>query len=125
MDRNALVSLDISEGSEVLSALEEHGVNVQVALWMVSPQYEDGRLVIASEDLPQTDILKDYEKVVGILREKFARALPLFSILRLDDSLITELRRRFGHAKDVRGMRLGGQMIGNRYVEDAYVYKIA
>ena len=125
MDRNALVGLDLSEGAEVVSALEDHGINIQVALWMVTPEYEDGRLVIASEDLPQEDILKDYEKVVVILREKFVRELPLFSILRLDDALIRDLRRRFGEAQDVRGMRLGGQMIGNRYVEDAYVYKIA
>jgi len=63
--------------------------------------------------------------VVGILREKFVRALPRFSILRLDDPLIQDLRRRFGKPQGVRGMRLGGQIIGNRYIEEGYVYKIA
>ena len=27
-------------------------------------------------------------------------------------------------AKDVLGMRLGGQTIGNRFIENAYVYRI-
>jgi len=125
MDTNALVGLDLTEGAEVVSALEDHGIHIRVALWMITPQYEDGRLVIASEDLPQDDILKDYEKVVAILRQKFVRELPLFSILRLDDPLVQDLRRRFGDSRGLRGMRLGGQIIGNRYVEDGYVYKIA
>jgi hypothetical protein len=125
MDRNALVSLDLSEGAEVISALEDHGVNISLAMWMITPQYEDGRLFIASEDLPQDDILKDYEKVVGILREKFVRELPLFSILRLDDALVQDLRKRFGKSQGVRGIRLGGQIIGNRYIEEGYVYRIA
>ena len=125
MDTNALVGLDLSEGAEVVSALEDHGIHIRVAMWMVTPQYEDGRLVIASEDLPQDDILKDYEKVVAILREKFVRELPLFSILRLDDSLVQELQRRFKNMQNVGGIRVGGQIIGNRYIEDGYVYKIA
>lgn len=125
MDKTTLVSLDISEGAEVVSALENHGVELKVALWMVTPEYDDGRLVIASEELQQKSILKDYEKVVRILRETFVRALPPVMIMRLDDPLIKELRKRFGKTEHVSGMRLGGQMIGNRFVEDAYVYKIA
>jgi precorrin isomerase len=124
MDRSTLVSIDLNEGAEVVSALENGGVHVKVALWMVTPQYEDGRLIIASEDLPQNEILVDYEKVVAILQGKFFRTLPLFSILRMDDPLIQDLRKRFGNTKSVQGMRLGGQVIGNKYIEDAYVYKI-
>jgi len=115
MDTNALVSLDLSAGAEVVSALERHGIHIEIAMWMVTPQYEDGRLVITSEDLPQNDILSDYEKVVAILREKFLRELPLFSILRPDDPFVKELRERFGQTRDA----------GDRYIEDGYIYKIA
>ena len=35
------------------------------------------------------------------------------------------LRRTFGKAKTVEGMRLGGHMVGKRWVEDAYVYRVS
>ena len=41
------------------------------------------------------------------------------------DPFVRELRRLFGKARSVEGMRLGGQMIGDRFVEDAYVYRIS
>jgi len=31
---------------------------------------------------------------------------------------------RFGKAQDVTGMRHGGQKIGNRYIDNAYVYRV-
>jgi hypothetical protein len=41
------------------------------------------------------------------------------------DPFIRELRRIFGKTKSVEGMRLGGQLIGDRFLEDAYVYQIS
>jgi hypothetical protein len=46
-------------------------------------------------------------------------------ILPMADSFIQELCRKFAKAKSTEGMRLGGQMIGERFVEDAYVYRIS
>jgi hypothetical protein len=43
----------------------------------------------------------------------------------MTDPFIRALRRLFGKTKSVEGMRLGGQMIGDRFVEDAYVYRIS
>ena len=38
--------------------------------------------------------------------------------------VIRDLRRLFGKTAPVEGMRLGGQTIGDRFVEDAYVYRV-
>ena len=46
-------------------------------------------------------------------------------ILPTNDPTIKHLRRSFGKTKNVEGMRLGGQMIGDRFTEDAYVYRIS
>ncbi|SPE36536.1 conserved hypothetical protein [Candidatus Sulfopaludibacter sp. SbA3] len=46
-------------------------------------------------------------------------------ILPMADSFVKELRRLFGKTRSVEGMRLGGQLIGDRFVEDAYVYRIS
>lgn len=46
-------------------------------------------------------------------------------ILPMADPFIKELRRLFGKTRSVEGMRLGGQMIADRFVQDAYVYRIS
>ena len=46
-------------------------------------------------------------------------------ILSMNDRFIRELRRIFGKAKSVDGMRIGRQMIGDRFVEDAYMYRVS
>jgi len=38
--------------------------------------------------------------------------------------MIQELRRVFAATADVYGMRLGGQTIGDKYLEDGFVYRI-
>jgi hypothetical protein len=42
----------------------------------------------------------------------------------MKDPFIQSLRQLFAKSKFVEGMRLGGQMIGNRFVLDGYVYRI-
>jgi hypothetical protein len=69
-------------------------------------------------------MLKAYEKVAGILQTQFSQLLPPILILPTKDPFVKELRRLFGKASNVNGMRLGGQTIGNRFVANAYVYKI-
>lgn len=124
MDKATLVNLDITEGSEVVSVLEDKGIKLKAALWMVTPEYEDGRLVLSSDALRQTDPLKDYQKVSRILRERIKKALPPIMILKTSDPFIKTLRNLFGKTQSVEGLRLGGQMIGNRFVDSAYVYRI-
>ena len=49
---------------------------------------------------------------------------PPLLILKMSDPFIRTLRKMFGKAMAVEGMRLGGQMIGDRFVEGALVYRI-
>jgi hypothetical protein len=124
MDQATLVNLDVNAGRKILDALDEAQIKVAVALWMISSDYEDWRLVLCLPTLDQTQMLKTYQKVADVARGRFAQMLPPILILPAKDTFIKELRRIFGKAKDVTGMRLGGQTIGNRYISDAYVYRI-
>jgi hypothetical protein len=124
MDKATLVGLDIEAGSRVVSALENARISVKVALWMVTPEYEEGRLVISSTALDQTHPLRAYEKVAEILHGEFLHSLPPILILRIRDPFIQKLREIFGKTKGVEGMRLGGQTIGNRFISEGYVYRI-
>lgn len=38
--------------------------------------------------------------------------------------MIEALRQAFASVKDVYGMRLGGQTFGDKYLEEAFVYRI-
>jgi hypothetical protein len=124
MDQATLVSPDIAVVNEVLTVLDDARIKQITALLAIFPEYGDWRVVLSSPSLDQTHQLKAYEKVVEILNGRFVYRLPPILILPTKDPFIRELRKMFGKTKDVTGMRLGGQTIGNRFVDNAYVYRI-
>lgn len=124
MDQATLVGPDIDTGRDVLAILDATKIKTVVALLAVLPEYGDWRLVLSSPSLDQSRQLKAYEKVAEALHGQFPYRLPGIMILPTKDPFVRELRRLFAKAKDVTGMRLGGQKIGNRFIDAAYVYRI-
>lgn len=127
MGKIALVGFEIETGSRMLKILDDAGLQVKVALWAVLPEYEDWRLVLSSPKFDEGDLRKAY----GLLHKALDAAgfpleqTPTIVILRTSDRFITDLRKIVGKSKSTEGMRLGGQMIGDRFVEDAYAYRVA
>jgi hypothetical protein len=124
MDQATLVSPDIAVVNEVLAVLDDARIKQITALLVIFPEYGDWRFVLSSPSLNQTHQLNAYEQVVEILNGRFVYRLPPILILSTRDPFIRELRKIFRKAKNVTGMRLGGQTIGNRFVDSAYVYRI-
>jgi hypothetical protein len=122
-----LVSVDLDRGSEILRILDEAGLRVSVALWALLEEYNDWRLLLASRRLDAASQLEGYGLVNDALRAAgfSVEDKPSIVILPMADPTVRTLRRLFGRAKTVEGMRLGGQQIGKRWVEDAYVYRIS
>lgn len=127
MDQAILVDIDFKKGERVISALENAGIRLTVAMWVHFSEYEDWRFVLASKDWDALDRGDAYLKVNRILKEAgmSVRQTPLIFIMGTTDPFIRALRKVFKNTKDVTGMRLGGQKWGDRYVDDAYTYKIA
>jgi len=127
MDKAAMVSLDIDRGTELLNALDRAKLKISVALWVHLAEYEDWRLVVSARWLDSLGLREAYR----VLHESLdatgftPRTTPPIMILPMSDPMIKELRRRFGKTKNVEGMRPGGQLIGDRFVEDGYVYRIS
>ncbi len=121
-----MVITDLAIGSELLHALDDSGLSISVALWLYSSEYDDWRFVLASRRLDAAKASEAYGFVhdaltaAGISLER----TPALLILRISDPFIRELRRIFAKVKNVEGMRLGGQLIGDRFVEDALVYRV-
>jgi hypothetical protein len=126
LDKTALVTADVAAGSEIVQALDRSDLAISVALWMYPPEYEDWRFVLASRRLDAAKpsaaygLVHDALTAAGISLER----TPTLMILKMSDPFIRALRRIFAKTKSVEGMRLGGQLIGDRFVEDALVYRI-
>ena len=125
MDQATLVGPDLSAGREALERLDTAGIRQIVALFMLSPEYGDWRFVLSSPSLDQTHSLKAHEKVYKLLEGRFVYSLPLLMVLPTKDAFIRDLRR---YGNDIRAgssyIRLGGQTFGNRYIEDAFIFRL-
>jgi hypothetical protein len=126
MDKAALVNVDIGRGVDVIDILDRANVKISVALWAHLSEYEDWRLVISSREFKDGELKAAYRRIHDSLRAKGMTPgkTPELLILPMNDPFIKVLRRIFGKSKSVEGMHLGGQMIGDRFVEDAFVYRI-
>jgi len=130
VDQTVLVNMDIQKGADVVAALDQAKVKVSVALFANLAEYGDWRLVLAARAFDQLELRKAYGLVHDSLDAAGSDAdknLALF-ILPMTDPFIRELRKTFSKAfskaKSEEGMRLGLQLIGGRFVDDAFVYRI-
>jgi hypothetical protein len=119
--------MEVEQGAEILRILDEAGLRVKVALWALLGEYTLWRLVLASRRFDESGAMEGHGLTNDALR---AAGFPVENkppvlILPTNDPFIKALRGYFGKAKSVKGMRLGGQQIGNRWVEDGYVYRIS
>ena len=121
------VNIDLDAGAEILRVVDQSGVKVSVALWVKLEEYSDWRLLMSSRQFDAVGrhraagMVFDALNAAGFPIEK----TPTIFILPMTDPTVRALRRIFGKAKAAAGMRLGGQQIGSRWVEDAYVYRIS
>jgi hypothetical protein len=126
VDKTALVAADFATGLKLVQALDRSPLSISVALWLYSWEHEDWRFVLASRRLDAAKPAEAY----GLVHDALTAAgisleqTPTPMILKMSDPFIRELRRMFAKAKSVEGMRLGSQLIGGRFVEDALVYRI-
>lgn len=129
MDQATLVSPDVSAAYEAIAALEAAKLQRIVALFAVFPEYGEWRLILSSPSLDQTHPLKAQDKVAEILAGRFVYRLPIIMVLPLKDPFMRALQKWFRNIfpslVKVNGhVRLGGQTIGNRFVEDAFLLRL-
>ncbi len=126
MDKTALVTTDITSGSKILEILDDAGLGISLAMWLYAPQYEDWRLALSSRRLDSVGPADAYGLIYDALEKAMfpVELTPPLLIFKMTDPFVRDLRRVFGKAKSVEGMRLGGQMMGNQFIEDGVVYRI-
>jgi hypothetical protein len=126
MYKTALVERDLALGAEIVRILDDAALRIKVALWVNLDEFSDWRMVLASREFDKAGPREGY----GLLHKALDaagidyKATPIIMIFRMDDQFVRFLRRTFAKARSVEGMRLGGQTIGSRSLDDAYVYRI-
>jgi len=127
MVKTTLVNVDLERGLQVVRALESGNLKIGAALWLYATEYEDWRMFIAARALDELKPRAAYRYLDELLIAAGLRTeeTPPIVILPMADPFIKGLRRIFGKAKSVEGIRLGLQTIGDRFVEDSFVYRIS
>jgi hypothetical protein len=121
-----LVNFDIENGESVIKALDNANRAPTVALWAKLPDYENWRLVLASDRVNQDSPFSGYSEIIEAIRgaDIPVQRRPAILLSPMKSPMVEALRSTFGKAKDTYGMRLGGQTFGDKYIEDAFVYRI-
>jgi hypothetical protein len=125
MVKETLVGIDVEWGSQILGLLDAAKFPVPVALWIRRGEEERWRLLLAS---PLYDRLGPLEAHRMLVLTLWSSDLDwVSSPLQLQSTrtpLVRELRRIAKRFPREIGRRLGGQMIGGVWVDEAYVYRI-
>ncbi|MBI3693239.1 MAG: hypothetical protein HY238_00140 [Acidobacteria bacterium] len=126
MAKETLVGLDVELGEKVLGALDAAGYQVTVALWLLTEEFGEWRLVLASPLYDKAGPKEAYLQLHAALSSNHPELLHQVSISLKGNrsALIRALRSIFGKTASVAGMRLGDHVIGDVWIDDAYVYRI-
>jgi len=127
MGNAALVAPELRQHEALITALENSGIRIAIAMWAHLPEYESWRFVLASKDLDKFDLRDAYLKI----REAFDNAgitvweTPTLHIMKTTDPFIRAMRKTFKNLPTHSGIRVGGYTWAGRYIDDGYAYKIA
>jgi hypothetical protein len=121
-----LVNFDIENREGIIKALDRADRAPKVALWAKLPDYDNWRLVLASDRLDQDSPFSGYSEIIEALRAADipVHRRPAILLNPMGSPMIEALRSAFGNTKDTYGMRLGGLTFGDKYIEDAFIYRI-
>lgn len=127
MDREELVDVNLVILGRIVSLLEDAGIPVLVAMWIKLPEYGDWRLLLASKKFDNLSFGDAAARIHKVLLNGGLEVweIPSLFILKTSTPFIRDLRKMFRNTANVAGMRLGGRMWGDRFVDDALTYKIA
>lgn len=125
MDNAVLVSLELDQGAQFLRILDEGGLKIKVASWVVLEEYGDWRLLLCARRFDELGLGGSIDLINRVLAGAGypIEDKPLILILPITDPLVRSLRHTFAKTKNVEGKRR--QRIGNRWVEDGYVYRVS
>jgi hypothetical protein len=127
MVKTVLLDSDLALGSRIVEWLDQAELAIKVAGWLYLEDYEDWRFALASPRLdaaggaPAYGLVNDALKAAGLPITK----RPALLIFGMKERFLKDLRTEFPKKiEDAEGVRIGGQRIGARWVEDSVLYRV-
>jgi hypothetical protein len=127
MASTTLVGDLIAQGREVVTHLEQAGIDVDIALWLQDEDSGDWRLVVASPYVDRHGPRPVYERLVEILTTMHVPDLRLGDVrlLGVRDSFVRELKRLVGTNEGLHDIRLDHLAIGGQTFRSARIYRVS
>jgi hypothetical protein len=100
---------------------------VKAALWLLSPELEEWRLVIATPLIDEVGPIEAYTQVQSILEATPGAqgiSLDSISIVSLGDQMIRLLGKRFHTGPIITRLGLNQASVGNIFFEAARIYRM-
>ena len=132
MVERTLVNLDpesIEAGEKLVQALEDRGVSVLAAFWMLGNSYADWRLALSTNTYEKDGPRAAVEEVQRTLLETgLSPSLDLSRTLLLsahNAKVKAFSRSLFSDPKSSNARRIYGVSAGPELIDEAYIYKLA
>jgi len=126
MAKKILVDADLRLGEKILGLLDASKFPISVAIWILTEQDGEWKLVIGTPLYEKAGPLEAYGQLINALRRDNPESRDFDDVRLMSnrEPFIRDLRRLFGKTASVHGMRLGGHHIGGMWLDDAVVYRI-
>ena len=125
--KEALTEEMIQAGAQLIRKLDEFGVPVATALWLLDTEINEWRLLLASPLVAREGRLVLYETIhraEAQLGERPAAVLfSAISLARDDDDLIKRLRATVHTGADIERIRFHKNVADGHFIEDALIYR--
>ena len=126
MAARALVESDFDLGARLLSALDDAGIPIEVAYWMLSPEWGDWWLVLGTPLYDEGTTPSAMRRVVEVQRSlrDSEFLMDKLGVVGMDDRFVRALRKRLRDHLPRPGYPLGSFYAEDLEVEDSYVYRL-
>jgi|GEM_PF-581408 len=127
MGPRTLVERNIDEGERLLSALDEAGVPIDAAFWLLSSEWSDWRLVLATPLYDERGSDEAYRQILGTLRatDGTDTLYGCISIARPEDRRVRAVRSALRNELPWPGFRLDGAYAEDVEIIDSYMYRLS
>ncbi len=129
MDRKELSEESIQLGRKVLIGLDQAHFPVTAAFWLLLPETEGWRYVIATKLIDELGPIEAYGKLQKELVKILGKDnifIKYTSIVSPTHPLISLLRVAIQTGPEsISGIRFTGNVINGQYIDDAYIYRVS
>ena len=126
MGPRTLVERNIEEGARLLCALDLAGVPIDAAFWLLSSEWSDWRLVLATPLYKERGSNEAYRQILDVQRNTDGTdtLYGCMAITRTDDRRVRAMQSSLRNGLPWPGFRLDGAYAEDVEIIDSHIYRL-